>query len=202
MDQWNPTARCRQPIDLCGTNIIQIVGLETTTYEITVPMEDSVRLILPSTLPNTAYTWASDPETGSQLSEVLSVVLKEEAAVYVHDSGKVWTSNLSQPNWTEIEVPKFAETRLNAKKITGQTLFWTGLATSAVSLGLGTTYYIQGQQTYQASATTQDWGEFKGHSDALSDLKPKYRSQCSHVRCGTGINWIWICVGVLKPHDY
>ena len=176
------------PSIYAGTNIIQIVGLETTTYEITVPADvDSVRLILPSTLPNTAYTWASDPEKGSQLSEVLSVVLKEEASVYVHDSGKVWTSNLRQPNWTEIEVPKFAETRLNAKKITGQTLFWTGLATSAVSLGLGTTYYIQGQQTYQASATTQDWKEFEGHSNALTDLKPKYQASVLTLGVGLGL---------------
>ena len=176
------------PSIYAGTNIIQIVGLETTTYEITIPADvDSVRLILPSTLPNTAYTWTSDPEKGSQLSEVLSVVRKEDSSVYIHDSGKVWTSDLSQSNWTELEVPKFAETRLNAKKITGQTLFWTGLATSAISLGLGTNYYIQGQQAYQASANTQDWTEFDKHKTSLETLEPKYQASVLTLGVGLGL---------------
>ena len=83
-------------------------------------------------------------------------------------------------------MPKFAETRLNAK-ITGQTLFWTGLATSAVSLGFGTNYYIQGQQTYQASATTQDWTAFKGHRKALNDLETKYQASVLTLGVGLGL---------------
>ena len=176
------------PSIYAGTNIIQIVGLETTTYEITVPDDvDNVRLILPSTLPNTAYTWANDSDKSAELSEVLSLVVKEGSLVYLHDSGKVWTSDLSQSTWTEMEVPKFAETRLNAKKITGRTLFWTGLATSAVSMGFGTNYYIQGQQTYQASANTQDWNEFKGHSTNLDSLETKYNVSLLTFGVGLGL---------------
>ena len=176
------------PSIYAGTNIIQIVGLETTTYEITVPMNvDSVQLILPSTLPNTAYTWAGDEEKSVQLSEVLSIIVESETPIYVHDSGQVWKSDLSQSSWTELEVPKFAETRLNAKKITGQTLFWTGLATSAVSLGFGTNYYIQGQQTYQASVATQDWEEFSDHHQMLKDLEPKYQASVLTLGIGLGL---------------
>ena len=177
------------PSIYAGTNIIQIVGLETTTYEITVPMNvDRVQLILPSTLPNTAYTWAGDEEKRVQLSEVLSIIVESEAPIYVHDSGQVWTSDLSQSNWTELEVPKFAETRLNAKKITGQTLFWTGLATSAISLGFGTNYYIQGQQTYQASTDTQDWKVFERHRTQLeSELEPKYQASVLTLGVGLGL---------------
>ena len=177
------------PSIYAGTNIIQIVGLETTTYEITVPMNvDRVQLILPSTLPNTAYTWAGDEEKRVQLSEVLSIIVESEAPIYVHDSGQVWTSDLSQSNWTELEVPKFAETRLNAKKITGQTLFWTGLATSAISLGFGTNYYIQGQQTYQASADTQDWEVFERHRTRLeSTLEPRYQASVLTLGVGLGL---------------
>ncbi len=176
------------PSIYAGTNIIQLVGLETTTYEITVPEDvDSVRLILPSTLPNTAYTWAGDENKSSELSEVLSLVISEGSSVYVHDSGQVWTSDLSQSSWTELEVPKFAETRLNAKKITGQTLFWTGLATSAVSLGFGTNYYIQGQQTYQASADTQDWNEFTGYSRHLGKLETRYQASVLTLGIGLGL---------------
>ena len=176
------------PSIYAGTNIIQLVGLETTTYEVTVPANvDSVRLILPSTLPNTAYTWAGDEEKSSQLSEVLTLVVQPDSPIYVHDSGKVWTSSLSQPNWTELEVPKFAETRLNAKKITGQTLFWTGLATSAVSIGMGSNYYIQGQQTYQSSADTQDWNEFKDHRDNLGQLESRYQTSVLTLGVGLGL---------------
>lgn len=177
------------PSIYAGTNIIQIVGLETTTYEITVPTDvDGVRLLIPSTLPNTAHTWAGDEDKGTQLSEVLSLVINQDTPVYVHDSGQVWKSDLSQSNWTELEVPKFAETRLNAKKITGQTLFWTGLATSAVSLGFGTNYYIKGQQAYQASADTQDWGEFEDHRTMLeSNLEPKYQASVLTLGVGLGL---------------
>lgn len=179
------------PSIYAGTNIIQIVGLETTTYEITIPADvDGVRLILPSTLPNTAYTWASDPEKSTQLSEVLSVILKEESSVYVHDSGKVWTSDVGQFKWTELEVPKFAETRLNAKKITGQTLFWTGLATSAVGFGLSTNYYMRGQQTYQASTNTDDWNEFKGHRETLTLLEGNYQSSVITTLSGLGLTFL------------
>lgn len=176
------------PSIYAGTNIIQLVGLETTTYEVTVPTDaDSVQLILPSTLPNNAYTWAGDPEKGSELSEILSLTIEQSTSIYVHDSGKVWTSDLSQPTWTELVVPKFAETRLNAKKITGQTLFWTGLATSAVSLGFGTNYYIRGQQSYQASANTQDWNEFAGHRQMLRNLEPKYQASVLTLGIGLGV---------------
>ena len=176
------------PSIYAGTNIIQLVGLETTTYEVTVPADaDSVQLILPSTLPNTAYTWAADPEKGSELSEVLSLTIEQNTSIYVHDSGKVWTSDLSEPSWTELIVPKFAETRLNAKKITGQTLFWTGLATSAVSLGFGTSYYVRGQQSYQASASTQDWEEFDDHRQMLRNLEPKYQASVLTLGIGLGV---------------
>ena len=101
-----PPRRCRQPIDLRRNQHYSDCGLETTTYEITVPRRCRWCTFSPTlTLPNTAYTWTSDPEKGSQLSEVLSVVRQEEASVYVHDSGKVWTSDLSQANWTNLEVP-------------------------------------------------------------------------------------------------
>lgn len=183
-----PLLDIENPTMFAGTNIIQIVGLETTTFEITVPSNvDSIQLVIPSTLPNTAYTWVESEERTAELSKVLNHVLEPEDLVYIHHSGRVWQNSIGSTEWTELEVPKFAEAKLNAKRITGQSLMWTGLLTSAVSIGLSTNYYVQGQTAYQASADTDDWEIFKGHRAELTQLESKYNASMLTLAGGLGL---------------
>ena len=183
-----PLLDVNSPTIYSGTNIIQIVGLETTTYEISVPSNvDSIKLVLPSTLPNTAFTWVEDTEKVSELSSVLNTVIDPSSTVYVHNAGRVWSNDIGTSTWTELEVPKFAETRLNARKITGQTLFWSGLATGAISIGLSANYYIQGQQSYRASADTNEWDQFVDHRADLTSLESRYQTSMLTTLGGLGL---------------
>ena len=183
-----PLLDVNSPTIYSGTNIIQIVGLETTTYEISVPSDvDSIKLVLPSTLPNTAFTWVEDTEKVSELSSVLNTVIDPSSTVYVHNAGRVWSNDIGTSTWTELEVPKFAETRLNARKITGQTLFWSGLATGAISIGLSANYYIQGQQSYRASADTNEWDQFVDHRADLTSLESRYQTSMLTTLGGLGL---------------
>ena len=100
----------------------------------------------------------------------------------------------------KLDVPKFAETRLNARKITGQSLFWTGLATGSVGLGLGMNYYIQGQRAYQASADAEVWDDFKGHRAELNDLESQYNASMLTFVGGIGLMGLGYAIGFYPVH--
>jgi hypothetical protein len=126
-------------------------------------------------------------ERTAELSNVLNHVLEPEDLVYIHHAGRVWQNSIGTTEWTELEVPKFAEAKLNAKRITGQSLMWTGLLTSAVSIGLSTNYYVQGQTAYQASADTDEWEVFKQHRAELTQLESKYNASMLTLAGGLGL---------------
>ena len=179
------------PTIYVGENIIQVIGLETTTYEISIPKDaETIRLIIPSTMPVTAHTWVQDAEKTGELNLVLDSVLEKDTRLLIHDSGRVWETNVGSNQWTELKVPKFAETRLQAKKITGQTLFWSGLATSTVSLGFGINSYVKGNQAYQNSLDTSsdDWTGFTKHRSDLNNYTDTYQISWLVFAGGLGVS--------------
>jgi hypothetical protein len=190
-----PLLDAESPTIYVGENIIQVIGLETTTYEISIPKDaEKLRLVIPSTTPVTANTWVQDAEKTEEFNLVLNSVLEKDTRLLVHDSGRVWETQVGSNQWTELKVPKFAETRLQAKKITGQTLFWSGLMTSSVSLGMGINSYMKGNQAYQASVDTNDWDEFSNlHSD-LINYKDTYQVSVLVLAGGlglSGLGYVW-----------
>ena len=175
---------------------MQSVGLPSSTYEITIQAESSaVKLVIPSTVPVTANSWATEEGTSSELTEVMATVVPSGSTYFIHDTGRVWQATAGVDGFTELEVPKFAETRLNARKITGQTLFWTGLATSSISLGLGMNYYIQGQNAYQSSADAEDWTNFVEHRAELNNLESQYNASLLTFVGGLGLMGLGYAVG-------
>ena len=89
-----PLLNVDSPEILEGTNIIQIVGMDTQTYEITIPSNtDKVRIIAPSTLPISALSWVDDEVKKAELAIVLDSVVEEDS-VFLHEQGRVWEPNL------------------------------------------------------------------------------------------------------------
>jgi hypothetical protein len=190
-----PLLDAESPTIYVGENIIQVIGLETTTYEISIPKDaEKLRLVIPSTTPVTANTWVQDAEKTEEFNLVLNSVLEKDTRLLVHDSGRVWETQVGSNQWTELKVPKFAETRLQAKKITGQTLFWSGLMTSSVSLGMGINSYMKGNQAYQASVDTNDWDEFSNLRSDLINYKDTYQVSVLVLAGGlglSGLGYVW-----------
>ena len=190
-----PLLDADSPTIYVGDNIIQVIGLETTTYEISIPKDaEKVRLIIPSTTPVTANTWMQDADKMEELNLVLVSVLEKDTRLLVHDSGRIWETQIGSNQWDELKVPKFAETRLHAKKITGQALFWSGLVTSSVSLGSGINSYMKGNQAYQASVDTNDWDEFANHRSDLINYKDTYQVSVLVLAGGlglSGLGYVW-----------
>ena len=78
-DLWingSPLLTSGSPTIFEGRNIIQIVGLETQTYELDISADaKSIVLLAPSTVPVDAYQWVREPAGQEVLSTLLPAVL-------------------------------------------------------------------------------------------------------------------------------
>ena len=172
-----------------GRNIIQIVGLETFTYEIEVPPSAShIELIAPSTLSVTAIDWVDNPGIQAELSLVLEPVLPINSTLYVHNQGRVWEGVVGQKEWTELVVPRSAELRLNAKQITAQSFFWTGTVITSASLGMGILNYSKGYSSYGQAQESNSWEDYEIHAQALEETRGQYRASLMGVGIGIGVS--------------
>lgn len=168
-----------------GRNIIQIVGLETKTYEITVPDNiERIRIVAPSTTPVSAIDWiGADRE--DELSLITASFLPQDSTIYAHDSGQVWQNTVGTSEWNALKVSKFTEVRLNSKQIIGQSLLWSGGTASLISLGFGLYHYNKGYTAYRTMQTTNDWAEYEAIKPTLENSRAPLRT--SVVSLGTGL---------------
>lgn len=177
-----------------GENIVQILGLETQTYSMVVPKDaQGIRLVVPSALPVSANTWVETPEGQKELSIVLQSVLAMDSELLVHDSGKIWKTNIGSGQWEELAVPKFADTRANAKQITGRALFWTGLTTTSVGFGVGAYSYIQGASVTTQAKNTNSWTDYEKYVAQREGLQSQYTASVIGITSGlvlTGIGYV------------
>jgi hypothetical protein len=177
-----------------GENIVQILGLETQTYSMVVPKDaQGIRLVVPSALPVSANTWVGTPEGQKELSIVLQSVLAMDSELLVHDSGKIWKTNIGSGQWEELAVPKFADTRANAKQITGRALFWTGLTTTSVGFGVGTYSYVQGASVTTQAKNTNSWTDYEKYIAQREGLQSQYTASVIGITSGlvlTGIGYV------------
>jgi tetratricopeptide (TPR) repeat protein len=173
------------PQILVGRNIIQIVGLETKTYEITVPDNiEQIRIVAPSTTPVSAIDWIG-AEREAELSLIAESLLPMESTIYAHDSGQVWQNTIGTPEWNALKVSKFTEARLNSKQIIGQSLLWSGGSASLISLGFGLYHYNKGYTAYRTMQTTNDWAEYEATKPTLEGSRAPLRT--SVVSLGAGL---------------
>lgn len=174
-----------EPQIFVGQNIIQIIGLETKTYEITVPENiDALRIIAPSTTPVSALDWIGS-ERESELSLIAESLLPQNSIIYAHDSGQVWQNTVGTSEWDALKVSKFTEARLNSKQIIGQSLLWSGGTASLVSLGFGLYHYNKGYTAYRTMQTTNDWAEYEATKPTLENSRAPLRA--SMVSLSTGL---------------
>ena len=172
-----------------GRNIIQIVGLETLTYEIEVPADtNQIELIVPSTLSVNAIDGMDNPTEQMELSLVLEPLLPVNSTLYIHNQGRVWESTIGTKQWHELDVPRTAELRLNAKQITAQSFFWTGTVITGASLGIGIRNYSKGYSAYGQAQESNSWEDYETHAQSLEEQRGQYRASLMGVGIGLGLS--------------
>ena len=189
-DLWingSPLLSAESPVIFEGRNIIQIVGLDTQTYELDISADaTSILLLAPSTVPADAHQWVQTPEGQEVLSTLLPTLLPTGSPLYVQDRGRVWETSIGGSDWTELSVPKSAERQLNAKQTAIRGLFWGSLATSATYFGLAMGHYAEGYGAYSKTQQPKSWDDYTINSDVLEEQRGYYRSDL--IRMGLGLS--------------
>jgi len=188
-DIWvngSPLLSSVEPTIFEGRNIVQIVGLDTQTYEIDVsPSADSLVLLAPSTIPSEGLQWVRTTEGQETLSALFPTMLPTDTPLYVQDRGQVWQTTIGTSTWTELQVPKSAELRLNAKELTARTIFWGSLATSVTYFGLAMNHYADGYGAYGKTESPKTWDDYQDNVQILETQRGYYRSDL--IRMGVGL---------------
>ena len=188
-DLWingSPLLADESPVIFEGRNIIQIIGLDTQTYELDISADaTSIHLLAPSTVPADAHQWVQEPEGQDVLSTLLPTILPTDSTLYIQDRGRVWETNIGTEDWTELSVPKYAELQLNAKQTTIRTVFWGGLATSATYFGLAMEHYAEGYGAHSKTLQPQSWDDYTQNAKILEEQRGYYRSDL--IRMGFGL---------------
>ena len=163
-----------------GRNIIQIVGLDTQTYELDISADaKAIVLLAPSTVSVDAYQWVHEPAGQEILSTLLPAVLPSGTPLYIQDSGQVWETSIGTTEWTELVVPKSAELKLNAKQVAIRSVFW-GSCTSATYFGLAMGHYATGYGAYGKSKQPESFTDYQNETGILEEQRGYYRSDLLH----------------------
>ena len=188
-DIWingSPLLSSVEPTIFEGQNIVQIIGLDTQTYEIDVSEgTETLMLLAPSTIPAEGLQWIRTEEGQQTLSALFPTMLPNDTQLYIQDRGQVWKTTIGTSAWTELQVPKSAELRLNAKEITARSIFWGGLATSATYFGLAMNHYADGYSAYGKTESPKNWTDYQDNAQLLETERGYYRSDL--IRMGVGL---------------